>query len=144
MMDNYRLPESTKVLSSNRPQSYSAGSAANGTAVNTAGFRNATLTVQVGDITTGSLVDVKVQESADGSTGWTDVTGAAIVQLSGDGGDNAIARLDLNLQSRKQYLRSVLTPTTSAVIAATTFTLYRPDGMVANYPIGQAITPIYV
>jgi hypothetical protein len=51
-------------------------------------------------------LDVKIQDSADGSTGWADVTGAAFPQVS-TAQSPAIITLDVN--ACKQSIRTVAT-----------------------------------
>lgn len=90
-----------------------AGAAAqNGVAIDTLGYNSGTFVVHNGVATgvpTSYTVDGKVQESADGSTGWADVVGAAITQIAA----NSIAkviRVEGLGTSRKRYLRVVVTP----------------------------------
>ncbi|MDX2074699.1 MAG: hypothetical protein SFX19_10125 [Alphaproteobacteria bacterium] len=49
-------------------------------------------------------LDVKLQESADGSTGWTDVTGGAFTQVT-----NAASKqkLSINTDECKRYIKAV-------------------------------------
>lgn len=82
---------------------------ANGTAVNTAGFNSAVLALEVGAVTgTAPTLDVKVQESVDGSTGWVDVTGATLTQVVASN-NSQVLRVEGLGTSRKQYLRAVAT-----------------------------------
>ncbi len=74
--------------------------------IDTNGFDGAMFVVEVG--VTDITVDFKVQES-DNDSDYTDVSGAAITQLSGTD-DNKYAVVDVTLVpgSRKRYLRGVL------------------------------------
>lgn len=82
---------------------------ANGSAVdilNYEGQAAAILQSAAGTGTTPTL-DVKLQDSADGSTGWADVTGAAFTQVT-----NATASaqvLKFNASAVRRYIRAVAT-----------------------------------
>jgi len=56
---------------------------------------------------TSPTMDVKLQDSADGSTGWADISGAAFTQVT-DGADTTAA-LGLVANSVKRYVRAVAT-----------------------------------
>jgi len=53
---------------------------------------------------TTPTLDGKIQDSADGSTGWADVTGATWTQVTASDADQAIV---VNVDSTKQYIRYV-------------------------------------
>ena len=55
---------------------------------------------------TAQSADLKLQESADGSTGWADITGAAVTQLTGD---DEQSRVSVDLSGSKRYIRAVCT-----------------------------------
>lgn len=104
--------EVTKKVNAIQPASQAAGTV-NGSAIDTLGFDEANYTVPTGAIDAGITgVDVKIQESADGSTGWADITGAAIVSLDG-ADDGAIPAIGIRIGgraagTRKRYQRPVL------------------------------------
>lgn len=50
-------------------------------------------------------LDVKLQESDDGSTGWADIAGAAFTQVTNAAA--AFETLTLDLDKRKRYIRPV-------------------------------------
>jgi len=55
---------------------------------------------------TDTTFNAKVQESADGSTGWADIAGAAIAPLSAtDDGAELAVEVDLSAAARKRYIR---------------------------------------
>lgn len=89
---------------------------ANGTAVDRAvngGMQDAMLVVTAGVVTDGSHA-VAIQDSADGSTGWTAVpeaqlTGALPTVDSADDG----AVFEVGIRSTRRYLRAVVTTTGS-------------------------------
>lgn len=84
---------------------------ANGAAVNVrdyVGKGKLTLATGAGGGTTPTY-DAKVQESADGSTGWTDVSGAAFTQVTGAA--DATESIGLDFNAMKAFLRIVETIT---------------------------------
>ena len=112
--------DDVKIIGGNSvvPTSFSGSTPANGNRVDTLGADNgavyATGAAASGTPTTGTLT-VTVQESADGSTSWTnalDNTGTVIgftLDCHAAAADN-LARIEgLNL-NRKRYLRVVITP----------------------------------
>jgi hypothetical protein len=50
-------------------------------------------------------LDVKLQDSADGSTGWADITGAALTQKTT--ATAGLDQLDVDLSGAKRYIRTV-------------------------------------
>ena len=122
-----------------------AAATRNGTAVDRMtpggyGFLGATLIAATGPETgspTGRTLDAKIQDSADGSTGWADyippgqATVAAVAQITAV---NTLKEVDVNLEGAKRYIRVVevvtLTAGTSPKIGAqTTLVLYGADRM---------------
>lgn len=111
------------------PISLSAG-ASNGGAINRSGMDSCKLILSVGAATgspTGQTADCKLQDSADGSTGWADYTDpstsatAAVAQILDT--DDAAAEVSVNLRSAKKFIRTVTTigftaGTTPAIVAA--------------------------
>lgn len=85
---------------------------ANGAAIDRQGFESCVLHVMNGAVSGSDTftVDAKLQESADGSTGWTDITGAAVEQSTTD--DNSL-EVDVDLSGAKQYIRAVVESTVS-------------------------------
>jgi len=99
-----------KALAGFSPQAAAAGTI-NGAAIDRAGFQSAVLHGRTGAVTgtpTAQTYDLKLQESADGSTGWTDIAGAAIAQIAAA---NTEAEVNVNLAGAKRYIRVVGTVT---------------------------------
>jgi hypothetical protein len=74
-------------------------------------YLGAILHLKVGAATgspTGQSVVAKLQTSADGSTNWTDITGAATAAITAD---NGVAQVSVNLGGALTYIRAVVTPT---------------------------------
>lgn len=108
-----RLLETAKVMNAIQPASRAAGTV-NGAAQDMDGFGEASFILQTGAIDAGITdVSVAIEESDDGSTGWTAITGAETTALDGDD-DGAIPTVAVRLAgraagTRKRYLRPVLT-----------------------------------
>lgn len=119
--------DNIKFLASLVPATRTAS--ANGNAVDTTGFGSAALTISAGDIDTTSGDETyafKVQESADGSTGWADISGATAA-ITADS-TVALIRLEgLNTGDRQRYVRAVLTAagTTPSIPCSAVFALGR-------------------
>jgi hypothetical protein len=105
------LKYSVDAESSVRPALISGSSAVNGVGVDKLGFDDAMAIIATGAAagTPDSFsLAVKVQESADNSTGWADVTGATATITA----VNTVARVKVpDMLNRKRYLRIVVTPT---------------------------------
>ena len=87
----------------------SAAQTINGAAIDRTGFLSCTLFGACGNASgtpTTQTVDVKLQDSADGSTGWTDISGAAIATLVAD---DTAGGVDVDLSAARQFVRSVVT-----------------------------------
>lgn len=99
--------DAIKAVFSLRPQV--ATTSVNGSAVDTKGYNSAAVLLEVGAVSgTSPTLNVKIQESTDGSTGWTDIPGAAFTQVTA--ADNSqILRVEGIGTSRKRYLRAVAT-----------------------------------
>jgi hypothetical protein len=80
----------------------------NGAATNIFGYTRAMAMFHSLPTGSGTTSDCKVQESADGSTGWVDVSGAAFVQVTTVAGET-LQVADIDLNKRLQYLRLVQT-----------------------------------
>jgi|GEM_PF-4793100 len=135
-----RTLEVTKKVNAIQPASRAAG-AVNGDAIDTADHDEVSYTLTTGAIDAGITgVDLKIQESADGSTGWADITGAAITSLDGDD-DGAIPTIGIRTGgraagSRMRYQRPVLTVAgTGNALCGVTCDLTKPHvAPVTNTP----------
>lgn len=78
-------------------------------AVDLGKFHQAAFVLLVGTI--DSTIDFKLQESADGSTGWADLSGKAITQLAGtdDNKQVVVHLLAEELTAGKRYARGLAT-----------------------------------
>lgn len=100
------------------PAAQSAG-AVNGAAIDRQGYGSCVLIAQTG-AETGSpsarSSTCKLQDSADGSTAWADITGASVAVAA----VNTAGEVDVNLAGAKRYIRVV---NTTAFTGGTTPTL---------------------
>lgn len=81
----------------------------NGSAVDLLGVKSGiSFVLDSGAATVGTLptLDVKIQDSADGSTGWGDVTGMAFTQVTNAASAQA---LGVAIGKTKRYVRAVAT-----------------------------------
>lgn len=83
------------------PVSAANTAAATGAAVDLLAYDTPVVIVQSHGIGTGTL-DGKIQDSADGSTDWTDVSGAAFTQSTTTAD---VQKLVLNPKSVRRYIR---------------------------------------
>lgn len=92
-----------------------------GDAVDTNGAQEAVFVLNV-FATTGVISVFKIQGSHDGSTGWTDITGATPGTLPGATDDNKNYAVFLDLRGRGyRYLRFVLTENNTGTAAGAVF-----------------------
>lgn len=115
-----------------------ANTTRNGPAINREGYQSCALLGHIGATTgtpTGGGVTYKLQDSADGSTGWADLAGAAATQIA-FGAINTGVEKDVDLGPAKKFIRvvevSALTGgTTPTVMGSASVTL----GGSADLPV---------
>jgi hypothetical protein len=86
----------------------STGGTVNGPAIDRRGLLSAVLLLEVGATTgapTSFTVDAKLQDSADGSTGWADIVGAAVPRITTV---NTLQFVDVNLSAARAFIRAVV------------------------------------
>lgn len=113
-----------------------AAGAVNGPAIDRMGYGSCSVAAITGlDTGTPSArsVTVKLQDSADGSTGWADITNAPTVAVSAV---SSIGEAEVNLASAKRYIRAVATTaftggTSPTLFSAAVVTLGGPDKLPA-------------
>ena len=115
MRTDQHLDIGSKIKSDVSAFSGVANSAVTGNAVQRVGqgfrYDSGQLVVGTGAATgspTGISVAGKLQDSADGSTNWNDVTGAAITPVIAE---NGTAKVNVILRGCQAYIRAVVTPT---------------------------------
>lgn len=120
----------------------SAAGARNSAAIDRLGFESAVLVAQTGAVTgapTAQTLDAKVQDSADGATGWADYTppqgSAAIAQITAV---DATGRVNVDLSGAKRYVRVVQT---IGFTAGTSPTLENNAAFVLAGPVGPNALP---
>lgn len=112
----------TKPVVGVRPLAAQAASAVNGPAIDRAGFNSCEVIGYTGADTgapTARTLACKLQDSADGSTGWADLTGGAVPDVTAI---NSEARLSFDLaKTIKQFIRIVHTVSFTAGTSPTLF-----------------------
>ena len=91
------------------PTNDDGSAAVEGSAIDRMGYLSCVLEGSTGAATgspTAQTFDAKLQDSADGSTGWADITSAAITQVTADNGYGSV---NVNLHTCERYIRSVHT-----------------------------------
>ncbi len=129
-MSGSQIAPDLKAAQTIRPQSIGTGTL-NGLAVDTLGYDEAIVVLDAGAASTGSL-DAKVQESADGSTGWVDIAGAAFAQVTSANHNAIYVGTIRRGGSRLRYLRGVAVVATAAVLAAVEIHLGKAAAMPAQ------------
>lgn len=106
----FSTPSSLATVDTHESKSWGTG-ANNGAAIDCLMYREAMFHVRVGVIGSSATVTLTVEESDDGSTGWTAVTGATTGALAAS---QDVGRISVDLEKRKRYLRAVMTNATAA------------------------------
>lgn len=113
----HSLYDNVAVTKSISPESDLGGSPVDGASVDTLGYETAMLVFESGAISgspSATSIAVKLQESADGSTGWADAndnTGTPIGGTVTAANSVLLARIEGLGTNRKRYLRVVETTT---------------------------------
>lgn len=121
----------------------SAGSR-NGSAIDRLGYESAQLVVQTGAVTgapTSFTVDVKLQDSADGSTGWADYTApgaSAVAAIATMTAADTTAKANVDLSGAKRFVRAV---GTVGFVAGTTPTALNNCVLVLGGAVGPGALP---
>ena len=103
----HKLFDNLKQLFTFRPASVTA--TANGTAVDTQGYMDGAVVLEVGAVTgTAPTLDVKMQESDTSGGTYTDITGAVFTQVVASNSSQIIRLAELNV-GRKRFIRAVAT-----------------------------------
>lgn len=104
--------EHVHAITSVAPVDADAG-AINGDVIDTVGFGDGMAVISTGEVT-GSPdsyeVDAKLQESADGSSGWGDVPDGAIETITEDNKTGEIRIRRATRAASERYIRVVVTP----------------------------------
>lgn len=111
------LGEQTKVVNSAFAVSQAAGTV-NDAAIDRSTYNVALIIANVGTVATS--FDLKIQDSADGSTGWADLVagqfgGVAITQVT-PANDETTVELEVDLRKARRYIRTVRVVVGAAVI----------------------------
>lgn len=130
-----------KPVVANVPVASAASATRNSAAIDRQNYLSAVLVATTGAATgspTGIAVDAKVQDSADGSTGWADYvdpTTEATAAIAPVTAVNTLGKTNVNLSGAKRYIRVV---ETVALTAGTSPTI----GIASHVILGGAtVTP---
>jgi hypothetical protein len=100
------LSQGLAVVSCIDPDAYAAA-AYNGDAVDLSKFSRALFIVMAGDLGSSATLDYKLQGSVTGSSGWTDLSGKAITQLTEAGTDsNKQAIIEITAEELQEFAKS--------------------------------------
>jgi hypothetical protein len=135
MYHQYDIGSQIKNVTGVAPQAAAAGTI-NGPAIDRRGLNSCVLFVTAGAATgapTALTLDSKLQDSADGSTGWADLSGAAITQIVAASTDKQV---DVNLKGAKAYIRVVQT---TGFTGGTTPTLNQGATVTLGGPVVAAV-----
>lgn len=117
-----RTGEYIKSVAGLRPQAALEASAINGVAIDRTGFQSCELLAFTGAETgapTARTLATKLQDSADGSTGWVDIAGAAAPDVTAVNSEQRAA-IDLTV-TEKSFIRVVHTVSFTAGTSPTIF-----------------------
>ena len=113
-MSKQLMSEVLPVVATIDPDAYTTG-AQSTDAVDMQMFRKAMFIVQAGIIASSGTLDFKLQEGANSTGTWSDITSKSITQFTtGDNDKQAIVNIDVEeLGTGKRYVKGVLTLTTA-------------------------------
>lgn len=77
-------------------------------AVDMTGWAHATWALLLGAVAAGAKVNMKIQESEDGSTGWADITAKALAEVPDTGDDDEYVIEVPIVAASKRYQKPVL------------------------------------
>ena len=98
------------------PVSKSAGTTTS-SAIDLTGYSKAALVVTVGVIASSGTVNCKIQTSATSGGSYSDLSGAAITQMTEAGGDSgSTVIVDFEIPNGKPHVKTVLTNATAAAV----------------------------
>lgn len=111
-----QLTDRATVVVALAPVSKSAGTTTS-SAVDMTGFGGGALLVNAGVIGSSGTVDCKITSSATSGGSYTDVTGAAITQMTQAGGDSGTSQLvSFDMPVGHTHVKTVLVNATAAAI----------------------------
>lgn len=132
-----RLAEDSYIVLNIVPVNRTSAGAVNGAAVAKGDYDAVMAHCPTGAIGSATSGDFKLQDSDDDST-WTDIAGAAAVQLAATDDDKSPA---IDAKLTKKYVRAVHTVTgTGGICAGVVLQLYRAKGLpVTNSPASVVV-----
>lgn len=111
-----QLTDRATVVVALAPVSKSAGTTTS-SAISMSGFGGGALLVNAGVIGSSGTVDCKITSSTTSGGSYTDVTGAAITQMTQAGGDSGTSQLvSFDMPTGHTHVKTVLVNATAAAI----------------------------
>jgi hypothetical protein len=114
-----------------------------GTGVDASLYTEVTALVSAGAIASTGTLDCKLQESDVVGSGYTDIVGAAITQLTQAGSDSdKCASISVNLclrSNRKKYIRAELVTANAAAVCAVVLLFTAKNRPVVNSPASKIV-----
>lgn len=124
------LADMTLVVPAFGPAALGAGANA-GILVDTLGWDGVKFDISVGALTSAATIDAYVKrDSASGFTTSTNVTNAALVQITSSAANsNSVSTIDVYRPSQR-YLKLILTSAAASVSVSAVATLYKRSGVM--------------
>jgi hypothetical protein len=118
-MSEYLLSEGNPVVATIDPDAYTTG-AQSTDSVDMLKYRRVMFIVQAGVLASSGTLDFKLQEGANSTGTWSDITSKSITQFdTGDNDGQAIVNIAAEeLSATKRYVKGVMTLTTAGGDAA--------------------------
>jgi hypothetical protein len=105
----------------------------NGAAIDMLEYGALVVALNVGAAGAGGTLDVNVQESADGSTGWANIAGAAFTQIIDSTDDQVyVGQVSAKAAGRLRYFRVVRVVAVATVPNAVTTNKIQPEKVPAQ------------
>ena len=96
--------------------------------VDATGFRRACFILTLGTASTGGKLDAKVQKSDTTGGTFSDITGAALTQVTKAAGDNKVEIIDVSVPGASVFLNLVVTTSTADFPVGAVCILHQGDG----------------
>jgi hypothetical protein len=97
-------------------------------AVDCAGFDRACYELNLGVATASGLIDMKIQDCDTVGGSYTDITGAALVQVTKAAGDSKVECIDVKINPARPFQKAVVVVGTAAFPNSVTAHLYQGSG----------------
>ena len=102
------------------------------TVVNATGFSRALFVVATGAAATGATLDAKIQKSSASGGTYSDVTGAALTQVTAAAGASKVYGIDVTVDPAKPFMKVVGAVATDTFANGSVCILYSGSGSYPN------------